>query len=107
MFRVDTKVPCNVRVSTCVTEEKNQENVPTMFYTPNRDDYVSNINLMAGMKQEIVQGAICFQMSALKRYELCKNDNKYTPLIISINYAEKMKNYAFISYCLFTKDSNN
>ena len=39
-FEVDTKVNCNVRVSTCVTEEKNDLNVPTMFYTPNKEDYV-------------------------------------------------------------------
>ena len=50
MFKVDSKCACNVRVSTCVTEEKNEMNVPTMFYTPNREDYVANVNLMEGMK---------------------------------------------------------
>ena len=49
-FKVDTKVNCNVRVSCCVTEEKNEMNSPVMFYTPNRDDYVQNVNLMPGMK---------------------------------------------------------
>ena len=44
-FKADTKVKCNVRVSTCVTEEKNENNVPVMFYTPNRDDYVVSIDL--------------------------------------------------------------
>ena len=39
-FKVDTKVPCNVRVSTCVTEDKNTLNVPIMFYTPNKIDFV-------------------------------------------------------------------
>ena len=39
-FQVDTKVNCNVRISCCVTEQKNEYNVPIMFYTPNRDDYV-------------------------------------------------------------------
>lgn len=39
-FKVDTKVNCYVRISCCVTEEKNEYNVPTMFYTPNKDDYV-------------------------------------------------------------------
>ena len=48
-FKVDTKVRCNVRVSTCVTEEKNEYNVPTMFYTPNREDYVQNVNMEPGM----------------------------------------------------------
>lgn len=60
MFKVDSKVPCNVRVSTCVTEERNEFNVPTMFYTPNRDDYVQNLNLPPGMKQELREGMLMF-----------------------------------------------
>ena len=102
---MDTKVNCNVRVSCCVTEEKNEYNVPTMFYTPNRDDYVQNVNLMPGMKQEIIFGEIDFKLSALSKYELCKNDQKYTPLIISINYTQGGQNFAFIDYCVFVKDS--
>ena len=47
---MDTKVNCNVRISACVTEEKNESNVPVMFYTPNREDYVQNVNLSPGMK---------------------------------------------------------
>ena len=105
MFKVDSKVPCNVRVSTCVTEERNEFNVPTMFYTPNRDDYVQNVNLQPGMKQELQEGMLKFQLSALEKYDLTKNDTKYTPLIISINYSEDNKSYAFISYCVFTRDS--
>jgi len=35
-MKIDTKVNCNVRVSMCVTEEKNDMNVPTMLYTPNK-----------------------------------------------------------------------
>jgi len=33
-FKVDTLVQCNVRVSLCVTEQRNELNVPVMFYTP-------------------------------------------------------------------------
>lgn len=50
-FDVDAKVNCNVRVSVCVTEERNDQNVPVMFYTPNKTDYVTNVNLLAGLKQ--------------------------------------------------------
>lgn len=85
---MDTKVNCNVRVSCCVTEEKNEMNSPVMFYTPNRDDYVQNVNLMPGMKQEIVFGEINFKLKDLAKYELFKNDIKFTPLVISINYNE-------------------
>ena len=104
-FKVDTKVNCNVRVSTCVTEEKNAMNVPTMFYTPNKNDYVQNLNLLPGMKQEILFGEIDFNLRKLEKNELCKNSGKYYPMILSINYNESGKNYAFISYCVFVMDS--
>jgi len=81
-------------------------NSPIMFYTPNRDDYVQNVNLMPGMKQEIVFGEINFKLKDLAKYELFKNDIKFTPLVISINYNEGGQNFAFISYCVFVKDSN-
>ena len=83
---MDTKVNCNVRVSTCVTEEKNDNNVPTMFYTPNKEDYVQNMNLLPGMKQEIMFGEIDFKMSKLNKFELTKVEGMYTPMILSINY---------------------
>ena len=58
------------------------------------------------MKQELHEGMLKFKLSALEKYDLTKNDTKYTPLIISINYSEGDKSYAFISYCVFTRDSN-
>ena len=76
-----------------------------MFYTPNREDYVQSVDLLPGMKQDIIFGMIDFKLSALMRYELGRMDDKYTPLIISINYSENGQNYAFIDYCLFTLDS--
>ena len=59
------------------------------------------------MKQEIIFGMVDFKLSALRKYELTKQDEKYTPLIISINYGEKGQNYAFIHYCVFTMDTQN
>ena len=50
---------------------------------------------------------IRFKLDALQKYDLTKNDSKYTPLIISINYSENGQNYAFISYCVFVRDSKN
>jgi hypothetical protein len=93
-------------VSTCVTEEKNDNNVPTMFYTPNKEDYVQNLNLMPGMKQEIIFGEIDFKMSKLNKFELTKCEGMYSPMILSINYNDNGQNFAFISYCVFTRDSN-
>lgn len=104
-FKVDTITNCNVRVSCCVSEEKNADNIPTMFYTPNRDDYVQSIDMQPGMQQEIINGMLIFKMSALTPYELTKRSDAYTPLIISINYQAQGHNYAFIDYCVFTIDS--
>lgn len=80
-------------------------NIPTMFYTPNKVDYVQNLNLIPGMKQEVNFGEIDFQLSKLNQHELTKNEGKYYPMILSINYNENGQNYAFISYCVFVKDS--
>lgn len=60
-----------------------------MFYTPNKEDYVQNINLVAGMKQEIELGEVEFKLSKLKGHELAKNEGRYYPLIVSINYNSK------------------
>lgn len=47
-MKIDTKINCNLRVSLCVTENRNDLNVPIMFYTPNKNDYVVNIGLAPG-----------------------------------------------------------
>mmetsp|Transcript_18889 Transcript_18889/g.32257 ORF Transcript_18889/g.32257 Transcript_18889/m.32257 type:complete len:157 (-) Transcript_18889:292-762(-) len=104
-FKVDTKTNCNVRVSVCVTEQKNDLNVPTMFYTPKREGYVHTLNLMKGLGQEIMFGEVDFDMKLLKNQELVKHDDKYFPMIISINYNKNGQNFAYISYCVFVKDS--
>ena len=88
-MKVDSKVNCNVRISVCVTEDKDDQNVPIMFYTPNKEDYVQNINLVAGMKQKIELGEVEFKLSKLKGQELAKNEGRYYPLIVSINYNSK------------------
>ena len=105
-MKVDTNVKCNVRISVCVTETKNEMNVPVMFYTPDRENYVENVNLLAGMKQEIMQGEIEFKLNKLMPHELTKNTEKYYPLIVSINYNSEGQNYAFICYCVFVVNGN-
>ena len=60
----------------------------------------------AGMEQTVPLGQINFDFTYLKNYELCKSVNDYHPLIISINYNEKDKQYAMMSYGIFTKDGN-
>lgn len=39
-FKVDALCNAHIRINTCVTEKKNVNNAPEMFYTPNRDDYI-------------------------------------------------------------------
>lgn len=58
------------------------------------------------MEQIVPLGQINFDFTYLKNYELCKSVNDYHPLIISINYNEKDKQYAMMSYGIFTKDGN-
>ena len=40
ILKIDSKVKCNVRISLCVTEERNENNIPLMLYTPTKEDYV-------------------------------------------------------------------
>ena len=57
-----------------------------MFYTPNKTDYVTNVNLLSGLKQEIMFGEIAFNYKKMKNNELFKETGTYYPLIVSINY---------------------
>lgn len=104
-FKVDNTIRCFVRVSMCVTEEKNDLNSPVMFYTPQREGYVANLSLMEGIGQEIIFGEVNFKMSLLANQNLTSSSEKYFPMIISINYEEDGDQYAYISYFVFTKNS--
>ena len=77
-------------------------NVPTMFFTPNQEEYVNAMDLESGMKQELV---CSFSFQALSKFDLMRADSKYTPLIISINYTDdKGRNNAYIDYFVFSED---
>ena len=106
-FKVDTMVNCNVRVSVCVTEEKNSMNVPIMFSTPNKTDYMQVVNMIDGMNQEILFGEINFNYSRMVKQELFSSTKKYFPMVISINYSVNDQKFAFINYCVFTKNAQN
>ena len=99
-MKVDTKVKCNVRVSLCVTEERNDQNIPLMLYTPTKEDYVENVNLEPGMDQEETV-EFDLQEAKLQKYELSRATHKYTPMIVSVNYSKHGKQYAFLSYYTF------
>jgi len=104
---VDTKVNCNVRISLCVTENRNENNVPVMFYTPNKEDYVVNINLLPGMDQEIIFGEADFEMAVVRKQNLTSQTHEYFPMVISINYNKDGQNNAFIAYYSFITDNKN
>ena len=40
----------------------------------------------------------------MKGKELFKNEGRYYPLIVSINYNSHGQNYAFICYCVFVEN---
>ncbi len=61
--------------------------------------------LNPGLEQTIPLGAISFDLNYLVAFELTKSHNDYYPLIISLNYNDGGKQFAMISYGIFTKDS--
>ena len=48
MFKYDTLWNAHIRINMCVTEKKNPNNAPEMFYTPNRENYIYNLSVGAG-----------------------------------------------------------
>jgi len=44
-------------------------------------------------------------MNYLAGFELFKSINTYYPLVLSVNYTKDGKQYAFISYGIFTKNA--
>lgn len=104
-MKVDTKINCNVRVSLCVTEQRNDLNVPLMFFTPNKDDYVVNIGLAPGMDQQIEFSELTFDLRVIKQNVLKESTHEYFPLVVSINYNKDSKNIAFIGYYVFTGEN--
>jgi len=71
-----------------VTEKNNPNNAPEMFYTPNRDDYIQQVSVYAGMDQTIDFNTISFDLNYLAAFELTKSVKDYHPLIISMNYSD-------------------
>ena len=69
-----------------VTEKKNPNNAPEMFYTPNRENYIQNLSVHAGIDQHIDEGQILFDTNYLAAFELTKSIKDYHPMIISVNY---------------------
>jgi hypothetical protein len=104
-MKVDTKINCNIRVSLCVTENRNDLNVPVMFYTPNKEDYVVNIGLAPGMDQVIHYAELAFDLRVIMQNKLTENTHEYFPMVISINYNQNGQNFAFIAYYTFVPNS--
>lgn len=74
---------------------------------PNKTNYSLEFRLKQGLKQNIPFGAISFDMNYLAAYETSKQLNDYYPLIISLNYNDKGKQFALMTYGVFTKNSKN
>ena len=60
-----------------------------------------------GMNQEVPFEQCQFEMEHLKKYDLFKSFKTYHPIIINVNYVSDGKQYAFMTYGEFTKDSKN
>ena len=105
-FKYDTQCNAHIRVNTCVTEKKNANNAPEMFYTPNRENYIQNITVGDGLNQEIQDGQVLFDLNYMVAFELTKSIKDYYPMIISVNYSDAGAQQAMMTYCNFTKDGN-
>ena len=58
LFKYDTLCNAHIRINMCVTEKKNPNNAPEMFYTPNRENYIYNLSVGAGTDQTVEEGQI-------------------------------------------------
>ena len=105
-FKCDALTNTYIRINTCVTEKKNPNNVPEMFYTPNRQDYVQEVRLKTGLDQTIPFEQIQFDLNYLAAFEMKKSVRDYHPLIVSMNYNDGQSQYAMMSYGVFTKDKD-
>ena len=106
MFKLDAQCDAHIRVNVCVTEKKNANNAPEMFYTPNRDSYIQQMSITPGNGQEISAGMIIFDMNYLTSFELTKTVKDYYPMIISINYQDRGQQFAMLTYLTFQRDGN-
>jgi endonuclease IV len=50
-FKIDALCDGYLRINTCVTEQKDWDNVPIMMYTPNKDNYIQEMRIKKGMGQ--------------------------------------------------------
>ena len=89
-----------------MTEKKNPNNAPEMFYTPNREHYIFNKTVTTGLDQEIPEGIAIFDLNYLVAFELTKSIKDYFPMIISVNYQDNGAQYAMMTYCTFSKDGS-
>jgi hypothetical protein len=105
-MKVDSLCDAYLRVNLCVTEQRDMNNVPTMMYTPNKEDYIQEMKIRSGLNQELPFSKFKFKMSAIRPYELFSVFHTYYPLVISMNYQRNKQLYAFINYGNFTKDGN-
>ena len=76
------------------------------FFTPNQSHYVQEFRLTSGLNQTINMSSITFDLNYLAAEELTRSLNDYHPLIISINYNDNGRQYAMMSYGVFTKDGD-
>ena len=103
-FKYDTLCQAHIRINMCVTEKRNPNNAPEMFYTPNRENYIQNLTVGEGLGQEVEEGAVEFDLNYMVAFELQKSIKDYHPMIISANYTDNGQQFAMMSYCTFSKD---
>ena len=61
-FKIDALCDGYLRVNTCVTEEKDWDNVPMMMYTQYKEDYIQEMRLKKGMGKQVTSDKCQFKM---------------------------------------------
>ena len=67
---MDALIDGYLRVNTCVTEQRDMNNVPTMMYTPNKENYIQEMKIKKGMGTTIDFEKVQFDLTHMKSYEL-------------------------------------
>lgn len=107
-IKLDNQVACQIMVNICVSEQRDSNNLPIMFFTPDPRKYIHVLNVgKPGMQQKIDLSSIQFERDVIQSYQLDKSHGYYFPMIIAINYTEGERKVSFLTYCVFTKNAQN
>eukprot|EP00347_Sterkiella_histriomuscorum_P003446 403364265 len=100
-FEVDALADFYLRVNTCVTETRDMNNVSVQMTTPDSKNYVQEFKLKKG-NISINFNQCHFGLGYIEQQNQYKINGNYIPIVFSIYYQQRGKQYAQLSYGEFT-----